>query len=215
MDSKGPGGSRHRSSHPSSRWSRTRWAWLAAALCIGAFALFPTPETPLIQSGGSMPVGRYGLWCLASWFTSFGFTHQDFATFRSFWGGFGWFEFSLPRVLMGMPALLWVAGWCLGLSGQLERRREGLTALRAVLFALAIILGLFCVFVAAQIQGYSVRGRYLFPMNMMVCAFAGVWLTRGLATHLPTTLGLDRLAVLGPVIGIHLTTLGFVLARYL
>jgi hypothetical protein len=215
MGSIGSGGSPRQSSRHSSHRGKTRWVWLAVTLCVGAFALFPSPETPWIQSGTSVPVGRYGLWCLASWFTSFGFTHQDFATFRSFWGGFGWFEFSLPRLLMGMPALLWVAGWSLGLSGQVERRRGGLAPLRAVVFGLAIILGLLSVFVAAQIQGYSVRGRYLFPMNMMACAFASVWLARGLTARLPATLGLDRLAVLGTVIAIHLATLGFVLARYL
>lgn len=194
---------------------KARWIGLAVALCVGIFALFPTPETPELQFFGSVPVSRYTLQCLASWFTSFGFTHQDFATFRSFWGGFGWFEFALPKGLMGIPALLWVAGWLLGLSGQTETRRKNQGSVRAVLFGLAIVLGLLCVFVAAQIQGYSVRGRYLFPMNMMACAFASVWLARGLAARLQARLGLDRLMALGPVIGIHLATLGFVLARYL
>lgn len=188
--------------------------WPSVVVTVLLCSLIPAAETPVVEFVNPVPSGRYALQGLAAWFGSFGVTHQEFAASRTFWSGFGWLEFSLPTALTVAPALLWVVGWCLGVSGRTGSGPVWLGSVRAILVGLAIVLGLLGVIVAAHQSGYSVRGRYLFPMNMLVCGFAGVWLSRGLAARLPAGKGLDRLVVLGPVLVIHLATLGCLLARY-
>jgi hypothetical protein len=192
------------------------WGWFGPVFLgvVVFLSILPVPETPVLEFGHPVSGVGYALHCLAAWFTSFGPTRQDFATSRTFWSGFGWLEFSLPRVLIVGPGLLWVVGWILGLAVEGAATRRTVTRVRAVAFGLALVLGLLGVFIAAHQAGYSVRGRYLFPLNMLVCAFAGVWLARGLVARLPALRGCDVFAVFGPVILIHAATLGVLLARY-
>jgi hypothetical protein len=199
------------------KWPGFRRMWPAVVLLLLLFSALPMPETPVVEYESPRPLGRgeYVLHCLGAWLTSFGWTRQDFAVSRSFWGGFGWLDVTLPKALVFGPALLLLSGWAHGCSGKGGVPTPLLAALRAwVLFGI-VLLGLSALMLGAIKNGYSIRGRYLMPMLMLGYTLAGVWTSRWVDGKVSSSSHLQSATGFGIVATIHGLTLLCLMNRYL